>query len=108
MKKNERQPAVVIYNDEDVLYCLQQELVNEVIRRIKRNEIPYQLNEEGEPFFEDKSNNIRLSIFNECAVFLFKDFYDINDEFEQIRLSALIDEKKRELAELENKLNTTM
>lgn len=38
MKENERKPVVVIYDDENVLACLQQELLEAVVTALKNGE----------------------------------------------------------------------
>lgn len=101
---NERKPVVVIYDDENVLECLQQELCNAMFAAAKSGQLKSHISEGGDVIYQDKDYRFSLSIYDKYAFVHTHESYCLDDNIEQLRLKAQIEQKERELAELKGKL----
>lgn len=104
MNTSERKPVVVIYDDENVLECLQQELCNAMFAAANAGQLKSRINEDGDVIYQDKDYRFTLSIYDEFAVVHTRENFYLDDDIEQLRLKAQIEQKERELAELKGKL----
>ena len=101
---SERKPVVVIYDDENVLECLQQELCNAMFAAAKSGQLKSHINEDGDVIYQDKDYHLTLSIYDEFAVVHTREIFYEDNDIEQLRLKAQVEQKERELAELKGKL----
>ena len=101
---NERKPVVVIYDDENVLECLQQELCNAMCAAAKSGQLKSHISEDGDAIYQDDEFRLTLAIYDKYAVVHTHESYHLDDNIEQLRLKAQIEQKERELAELKGKL----
>ena len=105
MNTSERKPVVVIYDDENVLECLHQELCNAMFAAAKSGQLKSRINEDGDVIFQDKYYRYTVSIYDEFAVVHTRENFYLDDDIEQLRLQAQIEKKERELDELKSKMN---
>ena len=101
---SERKPVIVIYDDENVLECLQQELCNAMFAAAKSGQLKSCIYKDGDVIYQDEDYRLTLSIYDDFAVVNTRENFHLDDNIEQLRLKAQIEQKERELAELKGKL----
>lgn len=101
---NERKPVVVIYDDENVLEALHQELCNAIVAAAKAGEMNCEVTEDNEAIFTSKERDFRLAIYEDFCVCSAYSMLEMSEDIVQLKLQAQIAQKQRELEELKGKL----
>lgn len=94
----ERRPAVVIYDDENVLECLSQEMCQLAIKALLADE--FECEHSGAcMFFKSEKHHVRMSYGKYSGLHIFfDDLYPADDEIEAYMQQV---EKKAKIAEIE-------
>ena len=104
MNTNERKPVVVIYDDENVLEALHQELCNAIVAAAKAGKLNCEVTEDNEAIFTSKERDFRLAIYEDFSVCSSHDMLAMSEDIVQLRIKAQIEQKQRELEVLKGKL----
>ena len=105
MNTNERKPVLVIYDDENLLQVLQQELCNAMFAAAKGGLLTARIGVDDVAIYEDESKTLDIMIHDQFCSVHSRTFFDFDDDIEQLRIKAQIAHKERELLALKNKLN---
>ena len=100
----ERKPVVVIYDDENVIECLSQELINAVVASAKADLLKGYVGSDYVTLY-DSNYKTRLSIDKESVYFSLNEKLALDEELANIRKSMIesqIAEKEKEIAALQS------
>ena len=104
---NERKPVVVIYDDENVIDCLHTELCNAIIAAAKAGMLKSTITESGTVIYDNCNVTSHYSIVfgDDTVSVMSSELYHFDEDFEQLKIKAQIEQKERELARLKAQLN---